>query len=467
MSKTFDKMVATKNKVVPCSTPERINESPSRDSDSLCDSESTSPVPFICTQDGVEGDTDVVWNYYTPKSENNTKSIIKNSTPLSRKVKKPVRLKIVDKQVPKRKVMKMRQFDEKTEFLKELVELNQNLPELLAKPKSIITKYVNADNDDDNLHNSDKGVEYSPKSGIWNSSQCLRKNVLSSKFSKIDPDTAIDSDDSINECLLKASQMVEEKFVDCQPTTPKRACFESNMNFKSNFNTSSEQDPKNTTKLESPVIRNLKINNFESPKLVNDSFDSFVGNLDDSALEQLTQMPIKSNLSAHKLKYMQEQPASQDNSPSSKFLFNRFSSMPESPTVIEINKPSTSGMVFGRYNSMPYEQNAVVTVDGDSPIRCTPEEIKRKHQQAREKLLAKRQLPFTSSQSSVKSLPEETIHKAKSTKFQPKIANSLSSTHKLPSASSSQHTSNTDMKLLIEKKRQEALMKLRRRQPKS
>lgn len=116
----------------------------------------------------------------------------------------------------------------------------------------------------------------------------------------------------------------------------------------------------------------------------------------------------------------------------------------------------------------------------DSPIRCTPEEIKRKHKLAREKLLAKRQLPFTSSQCSTQSLPEPATQQViKNTKFQPRlptttvskshnsnhITNSYNSQQK-PDSYTLSNTKPLDIKSLIEKKRQEALMKLRRRQPK-
>ncbi|CAH2045804.1 unnamed protein product, partial [Iphiclides podalirius] len=181
-------MVAFKNKnKVLCSTPEHRIESPSRDSDSLYDSDAASPVPFLCTQDGTEGETDVVWNHYTPKSDT-TKTRSKNTTPLSRRSK------------------------------------------------------------------------------------------------------------------------------------------------------------------------------------------------------------------------------------------NRHNSMPESPSIDNFNKPSTSGMVFGRYNSMPINKDDQKE-PGDSPIRCTPEEIKKKHQLAREKLLAKRQLPFTTSQSTnLSSQLSQPAVETKKPKFQPKVA---------------------------------------------
>lgn len=115
-----------------------------------------------------------------------------------------------------------------------------------------------------------------------------------------------------------------------------------------------------------------------------------------------------------------------------------------------------------------------------SPTRCTQEEIKRKHQQAREKLLAKRVLPFTSTQQSTHVQPTQLSHPVSQTvkkTFQPKVASSVQKLDNLKKSPmpnnnvnsnlTSQQSANgsTDIKLLIEKKRQEALMKLRRRQP--
>lgn len=128
----------------------------------------------------------------------------------------------------------------------------------------------------------------------------------------------------------------------------------------------------------------------------------------------------------------------------------------------------------------------LVSALGDSPIRCTPEEIKKKHQLAREKLLAKRLLPFTSSQKSTQPIPstqtsqqflpkihEETgIPKKlpetilpKKAQFQPKVASSVINVQNKPFQKN--NDSVVDLKSIIEKKRQEALMKLRRRQTQS
>lgn len=93
---------------------------------------------------------------------------------------------------------------------------------------------------------------------------------------------------------------------------------------------------------------------------------------------------------------------------------------------------------------------------------------------AREKLLAKRQLPFTSSQRFTQSMPEPPVqHIPKNTKFQPRIPSSAVSKNLVTDIHNSQQkiddtkkNTNIDIKTIIEKKRQEALMKLRRRQPK-
>lgn len=106
----------------------------------------------------------------------------------------------------------------------------------------------------------------------------------------------------------------------------------------------------------------------------------------------------------------------------------------------------------------------------DSPIRCTQDEIKKKHQQARERLLAKRLLPFTlpHSQSPSTQLTQPVL--PKKTQFQPKVASKTSVpfakiNNQVCDTRSSNHNNKVDLKQLIEKKRQEALMKLRRRQP--
>lgn len=354
--------------VIPCSTPEHQADSPSRDSDSVCDSEAASPVPFLCTQDGAEGETDVVWNFYTPNSKHTSNTYPKDSTPLSRK-RKTFRPKVIEKQIPRRRPVKISH--KTTELFQELLELNKKLPELLAKKTQNCPKdSVQSGSEEDIFTDS---PEQSPKTGTRNTSRCLRKNVLSSKFTKPEPETALESDDSMNECLIKASQIVEENFNDCRPVSPKRVCYESHLkrNTKgSRLSTDFRMDQDsmdailNSIKLESPAVSKAK--KYDSPKLGNDSFDSFVGNLNDSALEQLTQMPIKGNASAKK--YMSKtrkgsdwslkEMIVHDSSPSSKSIFARHSSMPESPSVeCNTNKPSTSGMVFGRYNSMPHDKN--------------------------------------------------------------------------------------------------------------
>lgn len=344
--------------VTSCSTPEHRPESPT--SDSLCDSEAASPVPFLCTQDGTEGETDVVWNFYTPNSKHVATSRRKNSTPLSRKPRKS-KPKVIEKNIPKRRTIRATQ--KKTELFQDLLELNQNLHELIAKKSkhNIVSETQQSGSEEDIFNNSG---ECSPKSGLRTNSRCLRRNVLSSKFGKPETETALESDDSMNECLIKASQVVEEKILN-EPTPAKRTCFDkpkTPMRLKPGLNFNMDHDSMdailNSIKLESPVISKTK--KFDSPKLNNDSFDSFFGNLNDSALDRLTQMPVKPdpqlNISKDASWTVQDLVV-HDGSPSSKSFFGRHNSMPVSPSVSNVNKPSTSGMAFGRYNSMPYENN--------------------------------------------------------------------------------------------------------------
>lgn len=343
--------------MISCSTPEHRQESPSRDSDSLCDSESASPVPFLCTQDGSEGETDVVWNFYTPKSEHTAKSRLKNSTPLSRKTKKIIKTTVTEKPLPKRRTLKAIQ--KKTELFQDLIELNENLYELMAKkPKAVIEEKKQSGSEEDIF--SDSG-DSSPKSGFRANSRCLRRNVLDSKFIKQETETALESDDSINECLIKASQVIEDKILNQEPTPAKRPCLgveskntstnKPNLNFKMDHD--SMDAILNSIKLDSSVLNKTKIN---SSRLINDSFDNLVGNLNDSTLDRLTQMPSKTNKSNLNTStdWTVQDVVVHDSSPMSKSFFGRHSSMPESPIVAEIIKPSTSGMVFGRHNSMPY-----------------------------------------------------------------------------------------------------------------
>ncbi|CAH2264150.1 jg8107 [Pararge aegeria aegeria] len=462
-------MVAkSKNKALSCSTPEHRIESPSRDSDSICDSESASPVPFLCTQDGAEGETDVVWNFYTPKSET-AKSRLKNTTPLSRRPKKTVRSIPNEKPIPRRRPVKPSQ--KKTELFQDLLELNQNLHEYISKKPSVTTVVSKPQSEEDIFSDTS---DSSPRSGLKSKNRCLRKNVLSSKFTKAEPESGLESDDSMNECLLKASQVVEENILNLQPKPAKRPCFDSITKcFKPGLSVNIDQDSMDTIlnniKLESPSVNRIK--KCDSPKLNNDSFDCLLGNLNDSALERLSQMPIKSESRNRTSKinessWMLKELVVCDGSPSSKTVFGRHNSMPESPSVNNSNKPSTSGTAFGRYSSMPFNKSDdKITVPGDSPIRCTPDEIKKKHKQAREKLMAKRQLPFTATQQSIPTLLQSQINPVpKKTSFQLKVPSSKVNSVERKDAVQKTNT-DVDIKLIIEKKRQEALMKLRKRQP--
>ncbi|CAK1552332.1 unnamed protein product [Leptosia nina] len=459
-------MVAkSKHKVLACSTPEHRLESPSRDSDSVCDSDAGSPVPFLCTQDGAEGETDVVWNFYTPKSERAT-TRTKNTTPVSRKSRR-IRPKLIAKSLPKRKTVKPSQ--KRTELFQDLVELNQNIHELIGKKaKSKEIEKPQSCSEEDIFSDTS---ESSPKNSL-RTSQCLRKNVLSSKFKKPEPENCLESDDSMNECLLKASQAVEENIIGYEHSAPKRLCLETpkvkNSKLKSKHITINEDSMDaifNNIKLDSPFIKKTKYN---SPKLNNDSFDNFLGDLNDSTLERLSQMPLKDTRKKDS-NWVLDEVVLHGNSP---VVFGRHNSMPESPSLNDTNKPSTSGMAFSRYSSMPFNKSAEkVTLLDDSPIRCTPDEIKKKHQQAREKLLAKRLLPFTASQQPLSTQTQPPIENKPTKKsiFQPRVASaSNKNILKPPPSKTSSEKGNyeTDIKFIIEQKRQEALMKLRKRQPK-
>nr|XP_026489653.1 uncharacterized protein LOC113396085 [Vanessa tameamea] len=463
-------MVAkSKNKVLSCSTPEHRLDSPSRDSDAIYDSDASSPVPFLCTQDGAEGETDVVWNFYTPKS-GATKSKFKNTTPVRRRIKKSERLKHIEKPAPKRRTVKPSQ--KKTELFQELVELNHNVLKLVD---NLTAKPIEKPQSEEDIF-SDCSDSSPRTSGLRSKNRCLRKNVLSSKFIKTESESGLESDDSMNEYLLKASQAVEENILNCEPIQAKRPRLDpvNRKNLKPCLQQNMDQDSMDAIliniKLDSPSIS--KVKKCESPLVNNDSFDNLLGNLNDSTLEMLSQIPIR-NEPTSKTTYakMETNWSFQDTicnaSPSSKTIFGRHSSMPESPSVNESNQPSTSGMVFGRYSSMPFNKSDEKIVPGDSPIRCTPEEIKKKHQQARERLLAKRVLPFTPSQplnpsptSHHKFVPKKPIFQRKV----PIIKTSLDTKQNEEINTQQKQPGTDNIKLLIEKKRQEALMKLRRRQ---
>lgn len=471
-----------KNKVILCSTPEHRSDSPSRDSDSICDSEAASPVPFLCTQDGAEGETDVVWNFYTPSSKHIAKSN-NNTTPLSRKSKRSRHPKLIEKAQPKRKGIKPLQ--KNNELFQELLELKQNLHEFIPKKTPECARDRHSGSEDDIFINSQ---EYSPKSGRRLSSNCLRKNLLSSNFSKPDPDTALESDDSMNECLLKASQMVEEVILKKDLNAQKRSLNVSkthinkrdiNADVKLKIDHDSMDAILNSIQLDSPVLKKFKC---DSVRFNNDSFDNLVGNLNESALEMLTQVPVPVNGRCKTTEPSNEKVWSIKEfvvceSPS-KSAFGRYNSMPESPSVHSVNKPSSSGMSFGRFNSMPHGNDGSKIKDADlSPVRCTPEEIKKKHQLAKEKLMARRLLPFTSTQST-QNVPATNLvqtfqsTQSKNVQFKLKIPsprakmkNDVNTLNKVVEEKS--RSKNVDIKSIIEKKRQEALLRLRKRQPHS
>lgn len=161
----------------------------------------------------------------------------------------------------------------------------------------------------------------------------------------------------MNECLLRASQIVEEKIIN----------HTNKNNDTSKYFQDSVDNILSNIRIETPKHKDKR--KVDSSCLNNDSFDNFVGNLNDSALERLTQMPVKSttpvrngNKTAATSDWVLQDVIVHDSSPSPKNIFGRHSSMPESPTVdAATSKPSTSGMIFGRYNSMPYNKQPKAT----------------------------------------------------------------------------------------------------------
>ncbi|GBP13413.1 hypothetical protein EVAR_4172_1 [Eumeta japonica] len=457
--------------IVDCTTPEHQNDSPSRDSDGLYDSDSASPINFLCSQD-----VDVIWNDYTPKSGKFSASRIKNSTPISSKNRKSSKSKVIEQPLPKRQSLRLHR---KPHFLQELLEINRNSLSL-----------TNNDTKKDTIGNVDKRKD----EDIFNefshlpSKEGLNLNLCSKKTCHLDKlnDIGFDFDDSTNEDLLKASQKVEEKLLSYKFTPAKKSRNEflhaENLKFVKDMEQSSMNVICNV-QTESSIhksISNIKIP--ESP-CFNDTFDSFDVCLNDSALDNLIQKPLKNVTSKDNNRY------SSYESPSTCGFFSRHNSMPESPTTEPI-KPSMNSIGFNRYKSLPHDNNkSGLKADPNSspPMCCTPEEIKKKHQLAREKLLAKRLLPFTVS--TQQQLPENQTQPvqpsilSKKPAFQPKfpsnknlmprvtsmpingIKNSNTKSKNNKTVQNSQTNSvDTDLKSIIEKKRQEALMKLRRKQ---
>lgn len=119
------------------------------------------------------------------------------------------------------------------------------------------------------------------ESNVNTSSLPLKKNVFD-KVSKCDNEGALESDDSMNEFLLKASQMVEEEHLH-------------NMNAN---NCDKNTFRKNTLSL---TFKNTQVTMLGSPKISNDSFENLIGNMNDSEIEFLTQAPPADNIVKKKL----------------------------------------------------------------------------------------------------------------------------------------------------------------------
>lgn len=148
-------------------------------------------MPFICTQDGIEGERDVVWNFNTPTSKS-SRSHIRNVTPVSRRVKEIIKSKVIEKVAPKRRMVKASQ--KKSEFLQDLITLNQNLFDILPKKP---LKFEKPQSEEDIFSDTS---DSSPRSTVRNKNRCLRKNVLSSKFVNSETDNGTGLEEP---CLLE------------------------------------------------------------------------------------------------------------------------------------------------------------------------------------------------------------------------------------------------------------------------
>lgn len=295
----------------------------------------------MCTQD----DADVVYNFSTPKSQT-AKAQFKGTTPVSKKVRKPVRLQ-VKKRLPKRKIIKLSNQGKK--WLQDLRELNQNVHELVNKSSKDSVEKPQSEED----MFSDTS-DSSPRAGMGIKKGYLRKNVLSFKLTKAEPETGLDSDDSVNEYLIQVSQAVEEKF-NTETKEIGEQSFDTfdNISFKqtteNDFNPDSMQVVQRNNHLGSSNIQNMKKS--ESSIYHNESFDSLLGNLNDSVFDNLTQIPVN-GVTKTKGPVLEIKNETCHNK-----SFVRHNSMPVSPSVAN-NRPSTSGMSLGRFKSMPFNQSS-------------------------------------------------------------------------------------------------------------
>lgn len=190
----------------------------------------------------------------------------------------------------------------KKEFLKglkeELIALNKNVQGLMcsAPTNSALTSpdadtsfsapmgyIVTTPNNNDCLFD---GIIKPPQEpvrddyNVYTSSLPLKNNAFD-KVSKCDNEGALESDDSMNEFLLKASQMVEEEHLQ---TINSNICDNNIRNNRLSLTFKSSQ----VTKL-------------GSPKISNDSFENLIGNMNDSEIEFLTQAPPADNIVKNKL----------------------------------------------------------------------------------------------------------------------------------------------------------------------
>ncbi|XP_077289021.1 uncharacterized protein LOC143913226 [Arctopsyche grandis] len=389
----------------------RPGQSPPLFEDDSPSHNSPSPIPFLSTQDGSHGENDVIWDYYSPASRKETS----NNTPLRKR-----RVPIYYDHSPISRISSKKKFlrhgNIKKDFFEglkdELVTINKHVQELISSDSN--TNSEKGDGDVDialtPVRKDSDRKDSIPDDSILNAilecnqtAEVKYKNMqpfkahITDKISKCNNE-AIESDDSMNEYLLKASQMVEDEFQNSEVTKSKVGC------------------------------QNQCLIRLEHTNLKNDSFDNLICGINDSYIDILSQ--ACNNIDKNKFvnenqnKFKQENMCTIQKEESencnvkhydrvsktsedtfnlsslltnsilndSKSKFSRHNSMPVSPSMkcnqnLNNNRKST----FSRHKSMPTENQTTNYngVDGSQNISCTPEEIRKKHQAAKEKLLSK------------------------------------------------------------------------------
>lgn len=280
-----------------------------------------SPIPFICTQDGQQGDIDVVWNYYSPKSK---KHKTESETPIRKKRRK---LAITDfSPIPKFPLRK-RTLNEKLkrqEFLKNLEEeltlFNKNVQKLIS---SKAAEKIKPSLDFPALNNEENIFENSLCDDVLPDVPTSIKKNLCEQVLQRESDSLIESDDSINEYLLKASQAIEEKIIEPKPSL---------TNHK-----------KITKKRESRLGQEKS----SPPLMCNDSFDNIISMMNEKDIEMISSQANKINpQNVVLLKSAHTGNALRSDNTAFKNISNNFNTSTDTPK----NK-------FTRYNSMPMAQN--------------------------------------------------------------------------------------------------------------